>query len=111
MGNIVEFNFKKWFVVFLVSLISISSCSDGNKRELDFSKVEALVSTAIEDTVFPGAVVLVGYKGEKIFEKAFGRFTYFPDAKEVTTDAIFDLASVTKVIGTTSAAMILFDEG
>ncbi|MBL1213844.1 MAG: beta-lactamase family protein [Ignavibacteriae bacterium] len=110
MKNTALFNFKMLSIIFFVFIVSASSCSDISSK-YDFAKVDSLFAAAIEDSVFPGAVALVGYKGEKVFEKAYGKFTYSPDAKVMTTDAIFDLASVTKVIGTTSAAMILVDEG
>ena len=60
---------------------------------------------------FPGAVVAVGHKGELAYLKGYGRLTYDDDAPAVTTDTIYDLASVTKVVATTTAAMILVDEG
>jgi CubicO group peptidase (beta-lactamase class C family) len=110
MKNTALVNFKILSIIFFVFIVSASSCSDISSK-YDFAKVDSLFAAAIEDSVFPGAVALVGYKGEKVFEKAYGKFTYSPDAKVMTTDAIFDLASVTKVIGTTSAAMILVDEG
>ena len=43
--------------------------------------------------------------------KAFGRFTYEPDSPETTPATVFDLASVTKVVATTSMAMILYERG
>lgn len=77
----------------------------------DFSKVEAVMKEGLSDSVFPGAVLYVGYKGGLIYKKAFGHYNYGPNARPMTTDAMFDLASVSKVIGTTTAAMLLYDEG
>lgn len=51
------------------------------------------------------------HKGEVVALDAVGRFTYQDDSPEVTAETIFDLASVTKVLATTSAAMLLFDRG
>ena len=110
MKYVGSLNFKKMLFLLFALIVTSSSCSDNNSK-YDFVKVDSLFAAAIEDSVFPGAVAFVGYKGEKVFEKAYGKFTYSNDAKVMTTDAIFDLASVTKVIGTTSAAMILVDEG
>lgn len=59
---------------------------------------------------FPGAVLAVGQHGSLLALKAFGRIEYTPDSSPITADEIFDLASVSKVIGTTSAAAILYDE-
>ncbi len=77
----------------------------------DFSKVDELMSGALKDQIFPGAVLAVGHKGRLVYHKPFGKFTYEEDAQEVTKESIFDMASVSKVIGTTSAAMFLYDEG
>ncbi len=77
----------------------------------NFTEVDSLMEKAVADSVFPGAVLLFGHNGRVVYNKSFGKFTYAADAKPMTTDAIFDLASVSKVIGTTSAAMLLYDEG
>jgi beta-glucosidase-like glycosyl hydrolase/CubicO group peptidase (beta-lactamase class C family) len=69
----------------------------------------------IEDFVgrraFPGGVVAVGKDGSLVHLRSFGRLSYEPAAEEVRTDTIYDLASLTKVVVTTTAAMILVDEG
>lgn len=61
--------------------------------------------------VFPGAVVAVGVHGRLTVLKSFGRISSAPDAAPMPRDAIFDLASLTKVVGTTTAAEILYDRG
>lgn len=53
----------------------------------------------------------VTHKGELIAWKAFGRFSYEPDSPEVVPATIFDLASVSKIVATTSMAMILYERG
>ncbi|MCX6151766.1 MAG: serine hydrolase [Ignavibacteriales bacterium] len=85
-----------------------------NKEEesgYNFDELDSLMKTALKDSVFPGGVLCVGHNGKIIYKEAFGKFTYDSSSGKMTTDAIFDLASVSKVIGTTTAAMILFDEG
>ena len=77
----------------------------------DFSEIDNLMQEAIKDEIFPGAVLAVGHRGRLVYHKPFGKFTYDKDDQEVTKKSIFDLASVSKVIGTTSAAMFLYDEG
>ncbi|MGE5432499.1 MAG: glycoside hydrolase family 3 N-terminal domain-containing protein [Syntrophomonadaceae bacterium] len=77
----------------------------------DFSGLDRVMKEGLADSVFPGAVLYVGCKGKLIYKNAFGHYTYGPDAKPMTTDAMFDLASVSKVTGTTTAAMLLYDEG
>ena len=66
---------------------------------------------SIADSAFPGCAIAVGYNGKLIFNEGFGNFTYDPKSKKVDTQSIYDLASVTKVVSTTSAAMLLYDRG
>lgn len=75
-----------------------------------FAPVDSIVTDAINRKAFPGCVVLATHKGRVVFEKAYGHFTY--EATEpVTTDAVYDLASVTKICATTVAVMKLYEEG
>ena len=66
---------------------------------------------AIADQAFPAASVAIAWRGKLIALKALGRFTYEPDSPEVTTASIFDLASLSKVVATTTMAMILYERG
>ncbi|HEX9251587.1 MAG TPA: serine hydrolase [Ignavibacteriaceae bacterium] len=74
-----------------------------------FNDVDEVINKAIEDKSFPGAVVLVWKDGKTVYEKAFGNFTYDRSSPKVKTTTIYDLASVTKVVATTTAAMICYD--
>ncbi len=71
----------------------------------------AILSQAVADHVFPGCSLAVTHKGELIAHKALGRFTYETSSPAVSTDSIFDLASVTKVVATTAMAMVLYERG
>jgi beta-glucosidase-like glycosyl hydrolase/CubicO group peptidase (beta-lactamase class C family) len=81
-----------------------------NDTNYDFRSIDQLMTKAVEEKIFPGGVLLIGHKSKVIYEKAFGKFTYEENSNPFTIDAIFDLASLSKVVGTTSAAMFLFDE-
>jgi CubicO group peptidase (beta-lactamase class C family) len=74
-----------------------------------FARAFAEVDNWVAQKAFPGAVLAVGQHGRLIALKAFGRMSTAPDAPPMATDTIFDLASLTKVIGTTTAAAILYD--
>jgi len=76
-----------------------------------FDDVDATVARFIESKAFPGAVLAVGRDGALVHLKAYGRRTYDAGAPAMTTDTLFDLASLTKVIATTTMAMMLQDEG
>ncbi len=66
---------------------------------------------AIARRVFPAASVAVTHRGKLVALKAFGQFTYETNSPLATSGTLFDLASVTKVVATTCAAMILYERG
>ncbi|MGE5359183.1 MAG: serine hydrolase, partial [Bacteroidales bacterium] len=74
-------------------------------------QIDDLVATAIKDHQLPGAVVLVGRDDRIAYQKAFGNRAVEPSTEPMTLDTIFDLASLTKVVATTTSAMILIEEG
>ena len=81
---------------------------------LDPKKLEAiepLVQQAISEKKLPGAVVLVGRGDRTLYEKAIGHRALVPAAEPMTLDTIFDLASLTKVVATTTSVMMLVEEG
>jgi len=78
---------------------------------MDFRPVDELIAKAIAEGVFPGATYLVSRKGKEVHRQAQGRHTYCPESLATTEDTVWDLASVSKVVGTTTGAMLLFDEG
>ena len=59
----------------------------------------------------PGAVVVVGRGDQVLYEKAFGQRARGPLAEPMTLDTVFDLASLTKVVATTTAVMKLVERG
>jgi uncharacterized protein YbbC (DUF1343 family)/CubicO group peptidase (beta-lactamase class C family) len=73
--------------------------------------IEALVREAIGEKKLPGAVVLVGRDDRILYQKAIGHRALVPDPEPMTLDTIFDLASLTKVVATTTSVMILIEEG
>lgn len=75
----------------------------------DFTPLDAVVEKAIEDGVFPGASLAVLYKGRIVFHKAFGRQTYERRSTPVDTTTMYDVASLTKAVATTSIAMQLWE--
>ena len=76
------------------------------------AKIDHVITRGIQAGGYPGAAVVVGRKGAAVWERGFGRLSWTKESAQVTpTQTIFDLASLTKVVGTTTALMILFDEG
>lgn len=81
------------------------------QQDTIFARAFELLKQAIADRVFPSASVAVTHHGKLVCLKAFGHFLYETDTPEVTISSIFDLASLTKVVATTSMAMILYERG
>mgnify|MGYP000417330662 FL=1 len=73
------------------------------------TKIDALVQKAIAGKMAPGVQVLVARKGKVIYQKAFGNYTYDSDVK-VTNETIFDIASVSKIVGTLPNVMQQYDQ-
>jgi serine-type D-Ala-D-Ala carboxypeptidase len=74
--------------------------------------IDRVVQRGIDAGGFPGASVVVGRKGAAVWEKGFGRTSWSSADTRVTADrTIYDLASLTKVVGTATAVMVLYDEG
>jgi uncharacterized protein YbbC (DUF1343 family)/CubicO group peptidase (beta-lactamase class C family) len=81
---------------------------------IDASKlktIEALVLDDIAQKRLPGAVVLVGVGDRIIYQKAIGDRALVPSREPMTLDTIFDLASLTKPVVTTTSVMMLIQEG
>jgi serine-type D-Ala-D-Ala carboxypeptidase len=76
-----------------------------------FANAFLILREAIAEKAFPAASIAVTHEGRLVALKAFGRFTYDDDSPVVTTAALFDLASITKIVATTSAAMLLYERG
>ena len=73
--------------------------------------IDPIVQEAIQDGQIPGAVVLVGHDDKVVYRKAFGYRSLEPRRELMTVDTIFDIASLTKVVATTTAVMQLFERG
>lgn len=80
--------------------------------DLDYvnAAVDSIMTEAIKEQAFPGANLLVAKQGKIIFHKAYGYQTY-DSIKKVELDAIYDLASVTKIAGPLLGLMKLYEEG
>ena len=73
--------------------------------------IEALVQEDIKQKKLTGAVVLVGHGDRVVYQKAIGQRAVSPSAEPMTLDTIFDVASLTKVVATTTSMMMLVEEG
>lgn len=75
------------------------------------ASIDRIVRRGMTAGGYPGASVVVGRKGYSVWQKGFGYLDWTKKAPVSVTESVYDLASLTKVVGTTTALMILFDEG
>jgi serine-type D-Ala-D-Ala carboxypeptidase len=80
-------------------------------QDEQFQRAFAVLRSGIDQRAFPGAAVAITHQGKLIAHKGLGHFTYDATSPAVTAGTIYDLASVTKVIATTAACMVLCDRG
>jgi uncharacterized protein YbbC (DUF1343 family)/CubicO group peptidase (beta-lactamase class C family) len=76
-----------------------------------FIDLDAVMQQAVADGKIPGGVLLVGHNGQIVYRKAFGSRSLEPTREPMTVDTIFDLASLTKCIATTTSMMKLIEQG
>ena len=93
-----------------------SELTEASPEEAGFSSsglqnIEAAVDASIKAGELPGAVVLAARHGKIAWLKAFGNRAVKPATEPMTTDTIFDIASMTKVVATTPAIMQLVEKG
>lgn len=81
------------------------------QQDTVFAEGFSVLRSAIVERAFPAAAASVTFRGKLVALKALGHFTYEPNSPEATPETIFDLASVSKVVGTTTMATILYERG
>ncbi|QBA63861.1 glycoside hydrolase family 3 N-terminal domain-containing protein [Muriicola soli] len=74
------------------------------------SRVDTLVRNGIDSLMYPGAQVLVARRGKVIYNKNFGKPTY-DSTDSITSDHLYDLASLTKILSTLPVVMAMEEEG
>ncbi len=80
--------------------------------EAPFADLDAAVAAGVARGVYPGAVVVVGTRTSILHARGFGRLSWASRASQPVPDStLYDLASLTKVVATASAALILVDRG
>ncbi|MBI4643044.1 MAG: DUF1343 domain-containing protein [Deltaproteobacteria bacterium] len=76
-----------------------------------FARVAQVAKQEIAARRTPGVVVLVGHQDRIVYRRAFGHRSLEPQVQPMTVDTVFDIASLTKVVATTTAIMQLVDKG
>jgi uncharacterized protein YbbC (DUF1343 family)/CubicO group peptidase (beta-lactamase class C family) len=99
--------------LFLVTGILLVSVAAFAQSPLDsrLTVLDSVVNDAIVQQQIPGAVLIVGHDGQVVYRKAYGDRALAPRREAMTLDTIFDCASLTKVVATTTAIMQLWEQG
>jgi uncharacterized protein YbbC (DUF1343 family)/CubicO group peptidase (beta-lactamase class C family) len=80
-------------------------------QSLDWSDIDRAARDAVAAGDTPGEVILIGQGDRVLYRKAIGSRAVTPTTEPMTTDTIFDIASLTKVVATAPAILALVDEG
>lgn len=108
--------FLFWNLFLLCLSINAQKLSYGNPSEVQmdslfmYQQVDSIINDAIQKEAFPGVQILVARKHKIIFHKAYGFHTY-DSIQKVQLNDLYDIASVTKILGPLPAIMKLYDEG
>jgi len=94
----------------MASVLLCARAQEADPATLDVN-ISAIMNQAVAEGNIPGGVVLIGHNGRVIYRKSFGSRSLEPVREPMTTDTIFDMASLTKCIATTSSVMKLFEDG
>jgi uncharacterized protein YbbC (DUF1343 family)/CubicO group peptidase (beta-lactamase class C family) len=104
-----------WLTVFLLVFLTSSFVQGTSQKSaaspIRLTAVDTIIEQAISQRTIPGAVVLIGHSGHVVYRKAFGHRALEPRPEPMTLDTVFDIASMTKVVATTTAVMQLAELG
>jgi serine-type D-Ala-D-Ala carboxypeptidase len=91
--------------------LPVKSPADVGMSSNRLGAIERVIERGIKAGGYPGATVVVGRKGAAVYERGFGKLSWSSNSAPVDAErTIYDIASLTKVVGTTTAIMILYDE-
>jgi uncharacterized protein YbbC (DUF1343 family)/CubicO group peptidase (beta-lactamase class C family) len=99
------------FAISLVAQLPFARPAAVAISEPQLANMNSVIAEAISQHKLPGAVVLVGRKGRVVWRKAYGDRAVEPAREPMTTNTVFDLASLTKVVATATSIMILVERG
>jgi uncharacterized protein YbbC (DUF1343 family) len=108
-----------FFFALLLSLAAPSSAAASQKpvarsagaNDPSLAVLDPIIQQAIQGQQIPGAVLLVGHGGHVVYHKAYGWRALDPRREPMTLDTVFDIASLTKVVATTTCVMKLLEQG
>ena len=93
------------------SSAAMPAAASGDAPPVRLGAVDSIIQQAIANGDIPGAVLIIGHDGKVVYRKAYGQRALEPRREPMTLDTVFDLASLTKVVATTTAVMQLVEQG
>ncbi len=93
------------------SSAAMPAAASGDAPPVRLGAVDSIIQQAIANGDIPGAVLIIGHDGKVVYRKAYGQRALEPRREPMTLDTVFDLASLTKVVATTTAVMQLLEQG
>lgn len=111
---------KRNILLFCAVLISTLSIAQPLKKSMPssegmdaakLSNVDGIINSAIEEGVVPGAVLAVVRDNKMVYLKSYGNKSLYPKVEKMSVNTIFDLASVSKSVGTAISIMQLVEQG
>jgi len=91
--------------------LSVAPPASAGMSAQRLARLDAAIGDSIAKKECPGAVVLVGRHGRVVYRKAYGNRAVTPAVEPMTADTVFDMASLTKVVATTTSVMTLVEDG
>jgi len=104
------------FLYFLVYTLGAQKLEQVSPEKAGFdlqrlSRVDSVIDNAIDKNEIPGAVLLVLKDNKTAYRKAYGSRQLVPQKQVMTTETIFDMASLTKPVATATSLMVLLEQG
>ena len=111
----IAFRHKRTSTALILLLSSLASFAAAPPRSTqpsapDFTEVSTLITQAISEHKLPGAVVVIGHNDHIVFEHAYGNRALEPTIEPMTEDTLFDMASLSKILATTTAILQLYEQ-
>jgi len=100
-----------WPTTAVVAQAPMSSAVDAGAASATWAEVDAAARSAVAAGEVPGAVILVGQGDRVLYRKSVGSRALVPAPEPMSVDTIFDVASLTKVVATTPAVLMLWEQG
>jgi CubicO group peptidase (beta-lactamase class C family) len=110
-GELPEASFEAEAANLSLPLLTETTPEEAGFSSSGLQNIDTAVEASIKEGELPGAVVLAARHGKIAWLKAYGNRAVRPETEPMTTDTIFDIASLTKVVATTPAIMQLVDKG